>query len=582
MLWTRLRVPSTGGRGSAALTLPGNYDGHYNWAAPLIVNGYAYLGIASFGDCPLIQGQLLQISLATGSILNTLNIVPNGQVGGGIWTSPAYDPSTNTIYADTGTQNAPLQNWAQAFLAINASNLEVKDYWKLPASEAVEDSDFGTSTTLFSDAKGDPLVAAINKNGMAYAFNRKNLAAGPIWQQQIAVGGDCPTCGQSSVSSGAFGGGTLFMAGNEGVINGVGHPGTVQALDPASGQPIWQHGAPGSIIGALAYDNGMVFDGGGAYLEALDASTGQRLFSYNTGSQIYGGPSIADGVIYVGNTAGQVDAFSLPTSAPGGPPADPNCPTAFTCQDIGSPAPAGSETVSGSNWSVSAGGTGIGGTADSFRLISKPLGGDSQVSAEVTGVPTGSGGQVGVMVRQDDDPGSPYYTVLAESGGTLAVQYRDSFGGQTTTATTSPLGDVPEYVMIQRVGDTFEAGTSSDGSNYTLVPGSSVSLPLPAASLGGPAVSSGSDGTSGSAIVLCGHHRLSERDADTAVIVVALPHGMELPGRRKPRTCGESVAVVRHMERAGGRQRHRAVGSNSVLGVAGERPIPLHLAIPVR
>jgi len=28
--------------------------GHYNWSSPLIYNGYAYIGIASVGDCPLV------------------------------------------------------------------------------------------------------------------------------------------------------------------------------------------------------------------------------------------------------------------------------------------------------------------------------------------------------------------------------------------------------------------------------------------------------------------------------------------------------------------------------------------------
>ena len=92
----------------------GTYDGHYNWSSPLIVNGYAYVGVASFGDCPLIQGQLIQVNLATGTIQNTANLVPNGQIGGGIWTSPAYDPATNTIYTATGTETTPSQQWAQA------------------------------------------------------------------------------------------------------------------------------------------------------------------------------------------------------------------------------------------------------------------------------------------------------------------------------------------------------------------------------------------------------------------------------------------------------------------------------------
>src|SRR5713101_1557688 len=40
-----------------------NTTGYYNWASPLIYNGYAYIGTSSVGDCPLIPGQLLQVSL---------------------------------------------------------------------------------------------------------------------------------------------------------------------------------------------------------------------------------------------------------------------------------------------------------------------------------------------------------------------------------------------------------------------------------------------------------------------------------------------------------------------------------------
>ena len=53
--------------------------GNYNWSSPLIVNGYAYIGVASLGDCPLVQGQLIQVNLSTGAVVNTLDMVPNGQ-----------------------------------------------------------------------------------------------------------------------------------------------------------------------------------------------------------------------------------------------------------------------------------------------------------------------------------------------------------------------------------------------------------------------------------------------------------------------------------------------------------------------
>jgi regulation of enolase protein 1 (concanavalin A-like superfamily) len=480
----------------------GVYDGHYNWSSPLIVNGYAYVGVASFGDCPLIQGQLIQVNLSTGTIQNTANLVPNGQIGAGIWTSPAYDPATNTIYTATGTKTTPSQPYGQAVLAINATTLEVTDSWELPETEAIFDSDFGTSTTLFTDSNGDQLLGVINKNGYMYAFNRNSLSSGPIWQRQIAIPGDCPTCGDSSVSSAAaFGSNTLYIAGGQGFINGVGYPGTIDALNPATGVIEWQHPCPGTVIGALTYDNGMLIDAAGSVLEILSAATGQRLYSYDTGSDMWAAPSIADGIIYTGNNAGTVTAFALPATPPPPPPPDPNCPTNFTCQDIGSPTPAGSETVTNGAWAIDAGGTGVGGTSDSFRLASETNSGDTQVTAEVTQVPTTAGSQAGLMIRQRNDPDSPYYAVLAEPNNTLAVEYRGQFGGQTQVATTTTDPGLPLYLMIQRVGDNFQAATSTDGVNYTLVTGSNATLPMPTAVLAGLAVASGANGTTGTALM---------------------------------------------------------------------------------
>src|SRR5467141_809808 len=124
---------------------------HYNWSSPLIYNGYAYIGVASFGDCPLVQGQLLQVDLNTHQVVTTFNVVPAGQVGGGIWGSPAIDTTTNTNYVVTGTESDTSQVYAQAIIALDSSTLAVKSSWKLPEGEAVTDSDFGTTPTFFND-----------------------------------------------------------------------------------------------------------------------------------------------------------------------------------------------------------------------------------------------------------------------------------------------------------------------------------------------------------------------------------------------------------------------------------------------
>jgi outer membrane protein assembly factor BamB len=277
--------------------------GHFNWSSPLILGNNAYIGITSLGDCPLVQGKLLKVDLTTHQVSASFNYVPDGEIGGGLWTSPSYDPGTNTIFTTTGTENSRTQAYAQAFVAHNADTLAVTSSWRLPEDQAVLDSDFSTTPTLFNDANGRPLAVSINKNGKAYALDRRNLAAGPVWSSYVAEGGACPTCGESSVSSGAYGGGRLYLAGETTTINGVGYPGSVRAVDPTTGNPLWAHPTTGPVLGALTYANGVVYASSGSIFEALDAATGQRLFSYDMGSDLYSAPTVAGGRVYVGNLA---------------------------------------------------------------------------------------------------------------------------------------------------------------------------------------------------------------------------------------------------------------------------------------
>ena len=102
---------------------------HYNWSSPLIVGNYAYIGIASNCDNPLVQGQLLQVAISgaqQGQIVNSYSFVPNGEVGGGVWTTPTYDSATNTIFVSTGTLNDHTQTQSQAIVALNATTLQYR------------------------------------------------------------------------------------------------------------------------------------------------------------------------------------------------------------------------------------------------------------------------------------------------------------------------------------------------------------------------------------------------------------------------------------------------------------------------
>ncbi|HEY4024885.1 MAG TPA: PQQ-binding-like beta-propeller repeat protein, partial [Candidatus Dormibacteraeota bacterium] len=470
--------------------------GHYNWSSPLLYNGFAYIGTASLGDCPLVQGQLLEVSLATHAVVRTYNVVPNGEIGGGIWTSPTVDPATNTVYVTTGTQEFFLQPQVQAMVALDAGTLDVRGWWTISPSRAVVDSDWGNTPILFNDANGRRLVAAMNKDGYAYAFRGDNVGAGPVWDRQIAFGGMCPVCGDASVSSGAFDGRWLYFGGGNTTIGGAGFPGAVRALDPGTGRPVWEHGAPGPVVPALAYANGLVIDGAGSTLEVLSAANGTRLYSFQSGGPIYAAPSVSNGTIFVASTDGSVVALGPGT--PVSPPPDAGCPGGWTCQDVGGPSPAGAEVVNGGTWTVTAGGAGIGGTSDQFRLVSERSGGSGRVVAQVVSPPTGGGSQAGVMVRASNDAASPYYAALMGPNG-LTVQYRSGFGAPAGTLASAPALAGGAYLEIVRSGDRFQAAISTDGVRFTLVPGSNLVLPLPASALEGAATSSHVSGTATSA-----------------------------------------------------------------------------------
>ena len=102
------------------------------------------------------------------------------------------------------------------------------------------------------------------------------------------------------------------------------------------------------------------------------------------------------------------------------------------------------------------------------------------------------------MMRATTDPASPYYGVFDTTGNGVVVQWRTAQGGTTgqikVTATT------PVYLQIVRTGTTFAAATSTNGTTWTTVPGSTLTLAnLNGSLLRGLAITSHSSGNPGSA-----------------------------------------------------------------------------------
>lgn len=253
-----------------------------------------------------MQGAVLQVSLSGQAVTNTFDVVPNGQQGGAIWSTPAYDAATNKVFVTTGSVEGVSQDnqqpYAQAIVALDGTSLALLDSWQLPEAQDQGDDDFGATPTLFTNSTGDQLIGCANKNGTFYSLNRNNLDAGPVWQVSLAPNGNPGT-----ISAAAFDGTTVYAVGD----------GTdVYALEPATGNIVWQQPVCNTVLAPLAAANGLLVVGDGDTLEVRATSTGNILFSsqisMNANVTLSAPPSIANGFIYEGTGDGTLYAFGLP------------------------------------------------------------------------------------------------------------------------------------------------------------------------------------------------------------------------------------------------------------------------------
>ncbi len=152
----------------------------FSFVSPMLYQGALYTGVASYGDCPLVQGQLFKINPLSGAVEATFDMAPNGCIGGGLWGSPSVDAAGHIFFA-TGTENESCTGTAEGVAGwqLETSVVEVDadlnlvSYWHLPEVDQITDSDFGSVPTIYNDlaAPGSGQVVAIaNKDGTVYAF----------------------------------------------------------------------------------------------------------------------------------------------------------------------------------------------------------------------------------------------------------------------------------------------------------------------------------------------------------------------------------------------------------------------------
>lgn len=240
----------------------GSSPEYVTWSSPLLYKGSIYEGLASFNDCPVVNGSLFRVNAATGRVQAISHLSETANcLGPGIWSSAAVDPSENAIYVTTSNTTSRSNPTAtcqlpdqEAILKLNGTTLADESLWRLSPSQQVGDSDFGASPMLFSATIGGvvrQLVGAVNKNGVYYALDRDDLAAGPVWSYAAEDSATLSSkaCGNvNTISSSAWAGSgsPVIVAGL--AVRGSTCVGTLTALDPTTGLPQWQVPLQGAVL----------------------------------------------------------------------------------------------------------------------------------------------------------------------------------------------------------------------------------------------------------------------------------------------------------------------------------------------
>jgi glucose dehydrogenase len=282
-------------------------DGSYTNASPIVANGLIVAGYSPPEGDPTSSGGFSLIDAATGAIVKTTPTIPpadqaKGYAGGGLWSTPAYDPATQYLYFGAGnpgnkdkqhpntdaivkidldrsrptfgqivgSYQGNVDQYSSALQALSqtpacqvSADPSVPDPLDDPVCGQL-DLDFGAAANLFKNSSGTELVGDLQKSGVYHVANAATMK--PAWT--ALVGASCQACNAAST---AFDGSS---------IEGVGTPGgTAFSLARDSGATSWL-----SPIGdGIHYQSVSTADGvvwtvdGQSNLDAFNAATGAPL-----------------------------------------------------------------------------------------------------------------------------------------------------------------------------------------------------------------------------------------------------------------------------------------------------------------
>lgn len=335
--------------------------------SPIVYRGLVYIGVSNKEagyqqedlnyPCCTARGEEMAVNAATGAVVWRHYTVPPatavgtwpsgateyGPSGVSVWDSPAIDPADGLLFIGTGQNYTGSTSDANSVLALNLrTGATVWQYQTEPSDTYTSICDYpqyasycpgaGTGTAHDWDVSSGPnlfrvdgqtILGVGNKAGVYSAFDARTGKL--LWSDALTTNPNTEG-GDSGIEWGtSFDGHSIYVA------TWNANPGTLYALNPATGAIEWQTPAPangcstGGAVGqlgcapaftpAVTSSPGLVYEGGvDGKMYIFSSATGQILWSYDTvrpfqgvnGTPGYGesvsglgGAVVANGMVYV-------------------------------------------------------------------------------------------------------------------------------------------------------------------------------------------------------------------------------------------------------------------------------------------
>jgi polyvinyl alcohol dehydrogenase (cytochrome) len=276
------------------------------------------------------RGELVALDAATGDIVWTTYTVPPGDNGGAVWSTPAYDPTTDTLYVGTGNAySGAAADTTDSVLAVDASTGVIEYHFQATSGDVFgtdnltgPDYDFGASPNLVT-YDGQPAVGIGQKSGTYWMLTPDPTGKRFVVDWSATTGRGSPFGGV--VGSTAFGGGRVYGPNTL--------PGYLWALDEGTGQLAWIDPSLDPLhYGPATFSSGVVYtEDSDGFLDCVDSSNGllvnrlalNSLTDLVSGSyaEAYGGVSVdsVTGLVFA-DTGSQSTSGDVVALAPGGLP----------------------------------------------------------------------------------------------------------------------------------------------------------------------------------------------------------------------------------------------------------------------